>query len=182
MQGSLLFLVKSIADLYLATFLLRFILQWVRADYRNQFAQFIVTVTNPLVVPARRIVPSAGGIDLPTLVVLFVLEIGVTWVLFRLLPQSVPIATLLLVALLRLVSLTVGFYTIAVLIYAILSWFTDRSYNPMAAILSQVVEPILRPVRRILPAVAGIDLSSLLVFLVLQAALIALRGQLGFLS
>ena len=66
----LLFLVKTFTDLYLLVFLLRFVLQVVRADFYNPFSQFIVRVTNPLVVPARRILPSMRGIDVPTLIVL----------------------------------------------------------------------------------------------------------------
>ena len=75
---------QTIGDLYLLTYLLRFVLQWVRADYYNPLAQFVLKVTNPLVVPARRLLPSAGGIDLPTLVVLIALEALVTWLLIAL--------------------------------------------------------------------------------------------------
>ena len=74
MQNALLFLIKTIADLYLLTYLLRFLLQWVRADYYNPLAQFVVKVTNPLVVPARRLLPPIAGLDLAPLVVLIVIQ------------------------------------------------------------------------------------------------------------
>ena len=65
MQSALIFLVRTLADLYLLAFLLRFILQWVRASYRNPLAHLVQRVTSPLVVPARRVLPSVAGLDLP---------------------------------------------------------------------------------------------------------------------
>ena len=67
---ALLFLIRTLGDLYVLAFLLRFLLQWVRADFYNPLAQVIVRVTTPLIRPARRLIPSAGNVDLPTLVVL----------------------------------------------------------------------------------------------------------------
>lgn len=174
MQNALLFLVKTLADLYLLTFLLRFIMQWVRASYYNPFAQFVLKVTNPLVVPARRVLPSVAGLDTPTLAVLLVLECLVTWLLFGLLGFTPSIAEFVLYALLRLVALVLWFYTAGAFIYVILSWFGDRGGNPLGSILAQIIEPILRPARRLLPPIGGLDLSPLIVILLLQAALIAL--------
>lgn len=174
MQSALLFLVKTITDLYLLTFLLRFIMQWVRASYYNPFAQFVLKVTNPLVVPARRILPSVAGLDMPTLAVLFVLEVLVTWLLFALLGVSPGVAELLLSSALRLVALVLWFYTVGAFIYVVLSWFGDRGRNPLGAILTELIDPILRPARRLLPPIGGLDLSPLVVILLLQAAQIAL--------
>ena len=84
MLQALTFLVRTLADLYLLTFLLRFIMQWSRANYYNPLSQLVFRVTNPLVVPARRVMPSVAGLDMPTLIVLMVLEIIVTFVLLRL--------------------------------------------------------------------------------------------------
>lgn len=174
MQSALLFLVKTITNLYLLTFLLRFVLQWVRASYYNPFAQFVLKVTNPLVVPARRVLPSVAGLDTPTLAVLFVLEGLVTWLLFILSGFSPGVAELVLYALLRLVALVLWFYTAGAFIYVIMSWFGDRGRNPLGSILAEIIEPILRPARRLLPPIGGLDLSPLIVILLLQAALIAL--------
>jgi len=174
MQNSLLFLIKTISDLYLLTYLLRFILQWVRADYYNPFAQFVLKVTNPLVVPARRLLPSAGGVDLPTLVVLVALEALSTWLLIVLANDSVTIARFALYVVLRIVSLTLWFYLVATLIYVILSWVGQRQYSPVGAVLGELVEPLLRPARRLLPPIAGLDLAPLLVLILIQAIVIAL--------
>ena len=174
MQNSLIFIVKTLSDLYLLTYLLRFILQWVRADYYNPLAQFVLKVTNPLVVPARRMLPSAGGVDLPTLIVLIVLQCVVTWLLLSLVGASVPLGTFVYLVLLRLIMLTLWFYSIAILIYVVLSWVGQRHGSPIASLLGDVVEPVLRPVRRILPPIGGLDLSPLLVLILLQALIIAL--------
>jgi YggT family protein len=174
MQSALIFLIKTLADLYLLTFLLRFIMQWVRASYYNPLAQFVLKVTSPLVVPARRVLPSVGGLDTPTLAVLIVLEIVVTFVLLRVGGISLPIPVLLLYSLLRLIALTLWFYTVALFIYVLLSWFGDRGMNPMAALLGELIEPLLRPARRLIPPIGGLDLSALVVILLLQAAMIAL--------
>jgi YggT family protein len=174
MQSALIFLIKTLADLYLLTFLLRFIMQWVRASYYNPLAQFVLKVTSPLVVPARRVLPSVGGLDTPTLAVLIVLEIIVTFLLLFIANLSLSVPLLLLYSLLRLIALALWFYTVALFIYVLLSWFGDRGGNPMAELLGELIEPLLRPARRVLPPIGGLDLSPLIVILLLQAALIAL--------
>jgi YggT family protein len=174
MQSALIFIVKTLADLYLLTFLLRFIMQWVRASYYNPLAQFVFKVTNPLVVPARRVLPSVGGLDAPTLVVLVVLEVVVTFVLLRLAGLSLPVSVVLFYSLLRLIALVLWFYFGATLIYVLLSWFGDRGRNPVGALLEEIVEPLLRPARRLLPPIGGLDLSPVIVLLLLRAAMIPL--------
>lgn len=172
MLDALIFLVRTFADLYLLTFLLRFIMQWARANHYNPLSQVVFKVTNPLVVPARRLLPSVAGLDMPTLVVLIVLEIVVTFVLLRLVGLSLPIPRLLFYSLLRLISLVLWFYVGALIIYAVLSWFAQPSRNPMAMLLGELVEPLLRPARRMLPPIGGFDLSVLLVIVLLQATTI----------
>ena len=81
MRDSLLFLIRTLSHLYLLLFLLRFIMQWVRADFYNPLAQFIVKATDPLVAPARKVIPATARFDLPTLVLLILLEVIVTWLL-----------------------------------------------------------------------------------------------------
>jgi YggT family protein len=175
MQSALIFLFKTLADLYLLTFLLRFIMQWARTSHYTPLSQFVFRVTNPLVVPARRFLPSVAGLDTPTLVVLILLEIVATLILLRLGGLSLPVPQLLAYSMLRLFALAVWFYTIALFIYVVLSWFGDRTgRNPMTVLLGELVEPLLRPARRLLPPIGGLDLSPLIVILLLQAIMIAL--------
>lgn len=174
MQNALIFLVKTISDLYLLTFLLRFVLQWVRADFYNPISQFVLKATSPLVTPARRLLPSAGSIDVPTLVVLFLLECLATWLLLGLAGLSPSVVELLQLVILRLITLTLWFYTIALIVYVVLSWIAQTHYSPVAALLADIVNPVLRPVRRFIPPIGGLDLSPLLIIILIQAASIAL--------
>ena len=78
MNAAFFFIVKTLLELYLLTFLLRFLLQWARADFHNPLSQFIVRVTNPLVRPLRKVIPGWRGMDLSSLAALLVLELGAT--------------------------------------------------------------------------------------------------------
>jgi YggT family protein len=185
MLDALLFVIKTLADLFLVTFLLRFVMQWVRTNHYNPLSQVVFKVTNPLVVPARRFLPSVGGLDMPTLVVLFVLEVVLTFVLLRLAAlsnsaagvfaaASLNVVDVLFYSVLRLISLTLLLYIGATFIYVLLSWFGDRGRNPMGALLGDLVEPVLRPVRRLLPPVSGLDIAPLIVTVLLYAIRMAL--------
>lgn len=175
MTSAFVYIFKALTNLYLLAFVLRFVLQWVRASYDNPLSQAVVRITNPLVVPARRLLPSVRGVDVPTLVVLFVLECLVMLALLAFIGASLPVPTFLLYVVLRLVMVTVWLYIGAIFIYVILSWFADpRSYNPMTRLLGDLVQPVLRPVARILPPIGGLDLAPLLVSILLIAVTIAL--------
>jgi YggT family protein len=174
MQNSLVFLVKTLSDLYILVHLLRVILQFIGVDRYNPLAEFIWRVSNPLVMPLRRILPRSSVIDLASVVTLLALECAATWLLTTLLGIVPTIDAFALYVLLRLVSLTLWFYSVSILIYVILSWVGQAGYSPMAMILSRFNEPILRPVRRILPPIAGLDLSPLLVLIAIQALVLAL--------
>jgi YggT family protein len=177
MTQSLLFIVDALSGLYISMFVLRFILQWIRASYQSPLAQFVLQVTAPLVVPARRLLPSVRGIDLPTLVVVFVLECVATLLLYALVGFVPAIDAFLVTVLLRLVALTLWLYCTALFIYVVLSWLGGGMYNPSAATLAEIVEPLLRPFRRLLPPIAGFDVSPVIVLVLLQAVIYALpRG------
>ncbi|HEX5421042.1 MAG TPA: YggT family protein [Gammaproteobacteria bacterium] len=173
MQYSLIYLVRTFSDLYLLTFLLRFVMQWARADFYNPVAQFVVRVTNPLVVPARRFLPRARFIDAPTLIVLVALEALVTWLLLAIGNFAMPGGYFVALVILRLIDLTLWLYTLAILIYAVLSWIS-QGHTPIGALLEDLVAPVLRPVRRVIPLIGGLDLSPLIVLILIQAIRYAL--------
>jgi YggT family protein len=174
MTQSLLFIVDALSGLYISVFALRFILQWVRASYQSPLAQFVLQVTAPLVVPARRILPSVRGIDVPTLVVIFALECVATLLLYAIVGFVPAVDAFLLTVLLRLVTLTLWLYCTALFIYVVMSWFASEMYNPSVATLYEIVQPLLRPLRRVLPPVAGFDVSPVIVLVLLQAVIYAL--------
>ena len=180
-MSALIFLIKTFSDLYLLCVLLRILLQAVRADFYNPISQFIVNVTNPLVRPARRLIPSGRGLDIPTVVVLVVLEFLVTAVLLALVGVGLlpRIDQLIWLVAFRLIALLLWTYTICIFVYVILSWVAQANYSPIAMLLGQVVEPVLRPARRLLPILGGLDLSPLIVLILLQAASILLATSIA---
>jgi YggT family protein len=174
MRNSLIFLIRTLGDLYVMVFLLRFLLQWVRADFYNPLAQFVVKATNPLVVPARRVIPSLRGTDLPTLVLLLILEGLLTWAILALIGVTAPVLTVGALVILRLINTMLWLYVVSIFVYVILSWVSPAGYSPIGRILADLNEPLLRPVRRILPPIGGLDLAPMLVVILIAAIRIAL--------
>jgi len=170
MQNALTFVFRTLLDLYIITFALRLIMQWIRADGRNPLSQFIIRVTNPLVIPARRFVPSFGSLDTATLLILVGLELLATGVLINLACIGAPdIGQYLTLTLLRLIHLALRVYLFIILIYVILSWISPGGYNPASALLSAMAEPVLTPLRKLIPPIGGLDLSPLFALIIIQA-------------
>ena len=170
MQNALTFIVKTLLDLYIITFVLRFILQWVRADFRNPITQFFVRVTNPLVIPARRLIPSIRGFDTATVLVVLLLELIVTIILVNLTCINEPYFIQIIgLTLLRLVYLILRISLFVILIYVVLSWISPGTYNPAISLLTSVAEPLLKPFRRFIPPIGGLDLSALFALIAIQA-------------
>lgn len=175
MSAPLLFIVETLFELYVLCFILRLVLQMTRADFHNPLSQFIVRVTNPLLVPLRRIIPGLRGFDLATLILVLALELAATAVLFPLKTGLSPaLGELFYLAALRTVVTVLRLYLFAILIYAILSFVSPGTYNPLSSVLASICEPVLRPVRKIIPPIGGLDLSPLFVLIGLQALLIAI--------
>lgn len=170
------YIVGALLWLAVFAFLMRVILQLVRADFRNPLAQAIVRLTNPLVLPLRRVIPPIGKFDAASFVALLLVELAAAAILLSLEGFGLPAGQVLLrFALLDLLQKALQFYLIAILIYVILSWVAPGAYSPAAALLSSICEPLLAPVRRIIPPIGGLDLSALFVLIGLQALLILLR-------
>lgn len=180
------FLLTTLFELYIAVILLRFLLQWARADFYNPLSQFVVKVTNPLVRPLRRIVPGLGGLDLASLVLAFLvtlvqLSLVGTHLSHYNIPglldgQAINPLAVLLFSVLNLFALVVGIFTIAIIVQAISSWISPGHYNPVLSVLHSITEPLLRPARRLLPPISGFDLSPLLVLLALQTLKMLVLG------
>jgi len=170
MQNALTFIFRTLLDLYIITFVLRFVLQWIRADVRNPLTQFILRVTNPLVIPVRRVVPPISGIDTATVLVVLLLEILATAVLIQLAcVGSTDPGQVILIAILRLIHLLLRIYLVVILVYVVLSWISPGTYNPAANLLAAIAEPVLQPIRRLIPPIAGLDLSPLFAIIGIQA-------------
>jgi len=163
------FLLNTAFSLYILAVMLRFLFQLVAADFYNPISQFLVRITHPLLRPLRRLIPSLGRLDTASLVLLLLLQVLANYLLF-LVRGGGQIAMGLLIAssVVQLVNLAFNVFIYGIIIQAILSWINPDPYHPVYALLTDLVEPVLRPCRRVLPAISGIDLSPLIALVMLQ--------------
>ena len=166
--SALVFLVDVIFGLYIGVLLLRYILQLVQADFYNPLSQFVWQVTNPPVIPLQRIIPRWQRHDFAALVIAYLLAAVNVKLDLALSGFGLGISDLLLWALVRLITLACNLYFFSILIQAIMSWVSPGMPTPAQAVLWSINEPLLRPVRNLLPRVAGLDLSPILVLIALQ--------------
>jgi len=170
------YLLQTAISLYLLAMLLRLLLQLVKADFYNPVSQFLVKITNPLVLPLRRVLPAPGGIDLASLLLALLLQVFaiVAMLLLNGIAPPNPL-TLVLWASLGLLGLVVNIYFFALLAVIIISWVAPGSNNPALYLLFQLTEPVMAPFRRMLPPMGGLDLSPILVFILINVVQIMLR-------
>ena len=172
---ALIFIVETLLSLALFVVLARLLLQWARADFRNPIAQAIVRLTNPLILPLRRILPPIGKVDTASVVAVVLVAIIKVGILFALRGFGTPGIELWLQAIaIELVQALLRTYFYAILLYALLSLIAPGGYSPLQSVLASVCEPVLRPFRRLIPAIAGIDLSPLWAVIAIQAILLLL--------
>ncbi len=175
-MAALLFLVDALLTLVVMAFLLRLVMPLARADMRSPIGQAVLRFTNPIVMPLRRLLPPAGRIDTASLVALILVQFAATAAV-RLLAGIPPSPGQMVVhAVVDLLRHVLQFYFVAVLVYALLSWVAAAGHgNAAYQLLGRLCEPLLRPIRRIIPPIAGLDLSPLFLLLGLQALQILLR-------
>lgn len=165
---ALFFLTDTVFTLYILAILLRILLQWVRADFYNPFCQFIVTLTNPVFVFARRFIPGYGGIDWAGIVLLLIFSFikqAVLWFIqTKILANGVGLLLLSIADILRQTFYIYMFSTFALLI---MSWLRPASHHPMLKIVYQLLTPPLKKIRQYIPDVAGFDLSPMVLMVVL---------------
>ena len=175
MQQALYFIIKTLTQLYLLVLLLRFWLPMLRADFRNPLAQGILRITSPLVVPLRRFVPAIGRLDTATVLVACVIQYLTVLLLLVIRGHMVDTVPILVTTLIELMILSLNLFFFVILIKIILSWVAPHTYNQATALLTTLAEPILRPFRRIIPPIGGLDISPIFAIILLQAAVIFLQ-------
>lgn len=176
MTQALIFIVKTLAQLYLLLLLLRFWLPWLRADFRNPIAQGILRFTSPLILPLRRILPSISRLDTATVLVAFVIQFLTLLLLLALTNRIIDPLPVAVTAVVELVILSLNLFFFAILIRIILSWIAPHNYNPITALLTTLSEPILAPFRRLIPAIGGLDISPVFAIILIQAVVIFLHS------
>ena len=184
MLVNILLLVLDAAGGFLTLMLLaRFYMQWQRISFRNQIGQFVVSTTDWLVRPLRRFVPGLFGLDMASLLPAWVVQVAMVAIELSLRGAvfSGNVGAVLVglwgVGLIELVRMMVYLLFAVVLGSAVLSWVSPHA--PLAPLLHSLAEPFLRPFRRIVPTIANVDLSPLLLLLVLQIVLMLLGGMRG---
>lgn len=166
--GALIYLISTITDLYVAAILLRLLLQWVGADFYNPLSQFLIKITNPVLVPVRRVIPPIGKLDTASVVVMLVLEMLQLIIISLLGQMEFGIPFLLLFAVKKLLLTLLMTYFVLIIARVFISWVASHSSHPLIPLVYQLTEPVLRPFSKLIPPIGGIDLSPLF-------ALIALR-------
>jgi len=172
------FLVGVVADFFVYLLLGRFLMQWLRVPFRNVLGQFVIAATNWMVMPARRVIPALLGLDWASLVLAWLVQALGLWAIYSIAGVSfasspdVAAGILALLSLLDLARYTVYLFVIVLIVQAVLSWVTP--YSPVAPLLDALTRPFLRPIRRVVPPLANVDLSPLVLIVLLQVLLIPL--------
>lgn len=163
-------IIDVVFGLYIMVVMLRFLLQWVKADFYNPICQFLIKASNPLLLPLRRIIPGLGGLDIAAIVLIIVLQLIESALIFLISGYPMGnILALLLYSIGMVLSTLFKLYFYAIIVQSVLSWF-NQGYNPVVEILHRLTDPVMRPIRRIMPDMGGIDLSpipALILFLIL---------------
>lgn len=167
---ALIYVIQTLGQLYLLIALLRFILQLVRADFYNPLCQFTVKATQPLLAPLRRIIPSVAGIDLAGLILVLVLQFVLIAIVLTLagLPTVQLLPQILLWTPILVAGLVLKIFFFALIISVILSWVAPGSHNPGAQLTQQICEPLLAPLRNLLPNLGGLDISPIFAFIAIN--------------
>ena len=168
------YLIGTQLDLYITAVMLRLLLQWVRADFYNPVSQFLVKVTNPAILPLRRVIPSIGQIDTASVLLMVMLEIFSVWIASQISSNPMDALQIVLFSLVKLMATLLLTYFFLIIASVIMSWVGGRMRHPVVPIVYQLTEPVLRPFRRIIPPIAGIDLSPLFALIAIRFLLLLL--------
>ncbi|WGI25794.1 YggT family protein [Halomonas alkaliantarctica] len=165
-----LMLVNTLINIYLFLLMLRFLLQASRADYYNPLSQSVVKITQPVVGLFQGFLgPVAGRFDLATLAAGFVLKVVSIIAIFMVIGVGMPpIAGLLIAGVAALANAILKIYFFAMIVMIILSWVAPNASHPGALLIMQLVEPIMAPVRKVIPSLGMIDLSPIVVFIAIN--------------
>lgn len=170
--------VDVVASFFVFLLLVRFHFQWLRVPFRNQAGEFIIATTNWIVKPARRVVPALLGLDLASWLCAWLLQALALYLLLTIAGRDfssapgIAAAGLFALALVDLAEYSVKILLFLVIVQAVLSWFA--AYGPMQSVLDAATRPFLRPIQRIVPPVANVDLSPLILTVVILVMLVPL--------
>ena len=180
MNNALIFLLDTFSRLYLFILLLRFWLPLLHANFRNPVAQGVMRYTSPLVNPVRRYVPSVGRLDSATVLIAFLIQLGVSYLImslnvidrdtvsYEVLFGTSTLFALAIQSIVQLAMLSVWLFIVAIIIRIVLG-LLGRYIGPISDMLNDLTEPLLRPIRKIIPPLGVVDISAYIVIVLLMA-------------
>jgi len=165
----ILFLVEVLFGLYMGIVALRIIMQWAKWDYQNPMVQLIIKATQVPVKFLRRFIPSLGKWDTATIVLLVLLALIKTILISTISGYVLSPFILMQLTIAGIFTLFITLFSASIIIRVILSWIQPaNTYNPITPLINKMTSPLLQPIRRMLPDLGGLDLSSLIALLGLQ--------------
>ncbi len=171
--NSLILLFNTLGGLYLLAILLRFLLQIAKADFYNPVSQSVVKITDPLVRVLRNFIPGYRGVDFSTLVLALIIEAVAICVLVLLYGDSLPgVGYVITWSFVGILYFIINIYYYAIIASIIMSFVMMFSGNmnphPILRVIWQLTEPVMAPIRKIIPAIGGLDFSPIFIFLAIQ--------------
>jgi len=167
-----IYLVDTVFVFFVLLLLARFHFQWLRVPFRNPVGEFVLATTSWIVMPARRVIPSLAGLDLATLLLAYALQYLAIWIKAAIVGVEPALVAILGGAALDLLRYSLYILVFAILVQVLFSWINP--YAPMAPVFNAMTAPFLRPLRRFIPPLGGVDLTPLVLLILIQILLIVL--------
>ena len=171
LSNASIYLIETLLGFLLYIVLLRFWMQWVKANFKNPIGQFIISVTNPLVIPLRKILPSVGAVDSATVLLAYVIALIKTSIVLKLLGYSPAWLGLLMFSLGEVIEASIYLFIVAIFIQIVVSWINPHSYHPIIETARSISEPLMAPARKLIPSIGGLDFSPIAVLIFLNLSL-----------
>ena len=169
-----IYLVDTVFAFFVLLLLARFHFQWLRVPFRNPVGEFVLATTSWIVMPVRRVIPGLAGLDLATLLLAYALQCLAIWIKAAIAGVEPALAAVLGIAALDLLRYSLYILVFAILVQVLLSWINP--YAPMAPVFNAMTAPFLRPLRRFIPPLGGVDLTPLVLLIAIQILLIVLAN------
>ncbi len=161
-------LITFASSIYITIVMVRFLLQLVRADFYNPLSQFVVKATNPLLLPLRKVVPGLFGIDIASLLLALILQVlTIEALAYVVHGTAAPLVPAIIYSIFELINLLLNIYLFSFIILVVVSWIAPHTHNPVISLLSSITEPVLRPIRNVLPPMGGLDFSIMIAILLI---------------
>jgi len=154
----------------IALIVLRVLLQWVRANFYNPICQFLYKATNPVLMPLRKVIPAWRNLDIAGITLAWLATALKLVLLYATVGQTLGVLGLAVLALADLVDFLLLLYIVLVLVRVVISFVGADSYHPVVPLVMQLTEPVMKPFRRVIPNVGGLDFSPMVVLLVITLA------------